>query len=114
MTKKDQCFTLIELVIVVAIIAILGSVLTVFFKRRDPVQSQQAALELAKETRPDAQPIGALCTERDTGSDGYLSCTVTFKSEGQVVERQLLCAAPWTFNKGCKVPVFAPGQIRIQ
>lgn len=69
MKKGDQGFTLIELVIVVAIIGILASVVTGFFKRRDPVQSQQAALEWVKDTRPDAQPIGASCTERDTGSE---------------------------------------------
>jgi prepilin-type N-terminal cleavage/methylation domain-containing protein len=110
----NKGFTLIELLIVLifgAIVVIGGlGFLSATFRSRDIGKTEEMARDVMTKVYPGITNVGVSCTERDTDGDGYISCKTSGRLDGQLVKDVLVCAAPWTFNKGCKDRLLLPGQ----
>jgi hypothetical protein len=108
MERKNEGFTLIELLIAVIAIMVVGGIFLRPLLGNQENTEAQAKAWASKLFGGEAQ---ATCTRFDTDGDGYISCDVAVKSPSGTSVYPVLCAAPLTFNTGCKLkPVITPGR----
>lgn len=106
--KRLEGFTLIELLIAVVALMVVGGV---FLRPLLGNQEHTEAQAKAWASNLFEGEVRATCTRFDTDGDGYISCDVSVQSPRGTSVYPVLCAAPFTFNSGCKQkPVIAPGR----
>lgn len=95
--------TLIELIIIVVILAIVAGIawFAITSLRNSKELATQEAKAFAAEMKLQAESIS--CAERDTDSDGYVSCTISIQDGGRRRLEAIECAAKWTLNDGCRM-----------
>jgi len=111
--KKQKGFTLIELIIVAAIVGIVG--VLAFSMVGSCAGNKTEAKAAAKQWAIDMglDPKGVTCVNRDTNGDGYVSCNVSYSdSRGDLQVRAVECAAGWASfnNDGCRTPAVKVNQ----
>ncbi|MCK9567396.1 prepilin-type N-terminal cleavage/methylation domain-containing protein [Candidatus Pacearchaeota archaeon] len=104
--RKNRGFTLVELLIVVAIIGVIGAIIFGFITFRSCASNSG---EAEAEARKYAQSLGVeiksvSCTDRDTDHDGYVSCSISYNDNGKLAITPVECATRWSTNSGCKAP----------
>jgi len=101
--KKQQGFTLIELMIVIAIIGIMVSVIAAAVGGNWTGRHKESAQENANEfiSSMELKVDKVQCNGTDSDGDGYVSCM--FKMQDGSM-KQFECAG-WTWNgEGCRIP----------
>lgn len=108
---KQNSFTLIEVMIVIAIIGLLGAIALGGFSLGSKESAQMNLRVYAREMRWEL--VGASCDDSDPDHDGYIFCTARVREQvgSPVAEKYLECAAaPMRRSVGCKVRLVFPYQ----
>jgi len=99
MSQRKSGFTVIELLIVVAIVAILGGVVfgSVGSCGSSGAKANKEAQAFGREMGLTVK--GVTCMDYDTNGDGYVSCTLNTVEQGML---PIECARSWSWNSGCR------------
>jgi prepilin-type N-terminal cleavage/methylation domain-containing protein len=107
--SKQNGLTLIELLIVIAIFSIITVIVSSNVTGTDTEKVKNEMLTYAQTLRPDLNEWTLpYCVDRDTDSDGYLSCSISGKDKSGTFQQLNALCAGGTFswgNSGCKVAI---------
>ena len=107
--NKQKGFTLIELIVSLALLGTVGLIVLVFSGGCSPDFQHEAAVSGAKGYAKDLgyELKAVSCVKFDSDHDGYVSCTIRVAGETGQPEPAPLhveCAGVLDWNEGCRKP----------